>query len=365
MRAYATWLVVAFVFVAIPGCNQPQSVEPTSSSTPTQPPPETNPCAAYEEPKLHAATEFDGQNAFAYVLWQTCDFETEPPSPIYRIPGTLGRDRVASWLVDVLAGHGWNARLQNFTGAQYHDLDAGAVENHRDAGACASGPNRERVANLTFSNVVADRGSGQDLWLLVAHYDSKRHASQDADPQQRDDPILGANDGASGVAALLELARVIDWSPEDGAVRILLVDGEDGFEDCHPLAGSIYHARTLDESDRQRIQAVLVLDMVGDADPAFCLAGSADGVKAQLERAAQELGAQTFDGELPTCSVTDDHVPFLEEDLEALDWIDARNPGFPPYWHTTNDTPDQVSPATLQEVGRITVAAMQALISAD
>ena len=80
---------------------------------------------------------------------------------------------------------------------------------------------------VTLSNVIASFGSQGERILLCAHWDTRPWADFDPDPGNRDTPILGANDGASGVAVLLEIARILKANPPPRGVDIILFDGED------------------------------------------------------------------------------------------------------------------------------------------
>jgi Zn-dependent M28 family amino/carboxypeptidase len=292
------------------------------------------------------------------VLRLVCDFGASPPRERPRVPGTPEREAAARELHAALAAAGWNAWYQNFTGRDYDALEKGSVAAY--AGAC-SAADQERALGLTFSNVGADLGSGGPVSILMAHYESKRNASMDPRPENHTRPVLGANDGASGVGVLVEAARVWGQTHRSDTLRILLVDGEDGFEDCHPLAGSTYYARSLSEAERARIQGVYLLDMVGDPEARFCLASNAPALASRLRTAAQNESVPAI-AEAPACGVYDDHTPFTDLDVPAVDLIDFHRSdtpqGFPPYWHTVHDTPDKLSAQRLGEVGRVVVAAL-------
>jgi glutaminyl-peptide cyclotransferase len=179
---------------------------------------------------------------------------------------------------------------------------------------------------------------------LGAHYDTRRSADEE-DPSI---PVLGANDGASGVAVLLELARVLDRDRLSGQVWLAFFDAEDngrldGWEWC---VGSSYMATHLEVVP----EAVIVVDMVGDTDQQLYLEGNSDPV---LQRRLWEIAAtlgytDTFISEY-RWTMYDDHVPFARQGIPAVDIIDFDYP----YWHTTQDTPDKVSPESLERVGRV------------
>jgi Zn-dependent M28 family amino/carboxypeptidase len=194
-------------------------------------------------------------------------------------------------------------------------------------------------------NIIGKRGAGP-LLIIGAHYDTRRVADQDPDPARRQDPVPGANDGASGIAVLLELARVI--RPEELGCEIWLAafDAEDNgnLEGWDWAVGSDHLAGSLSQAP----EAVVVVDMIGDADQQIYYERNSDP---QIQKAiwaiAGELGYKTFipqDG----YAMLDDHTPFLRRGYRAIDIIDFD---YPP-WHTTSDTLDKISAASLEAVGR-------------
>lgn len=292
------------------------------------------------------------------MLRLVCDFTTTPAVERSRVPGTPQRVAAAHYLHETLRGFTWNTTFQNFTGQDYEGLEKGSLAAY----ASCTSEQSTRLRNLTFSNVVATKGSGSDIYILMAHYESKWRANRDPDPANHSRPVLGANDGASGVGVLLEISRAITQQKLSltAEVRILLVDGEDGYEDCHPDAGSLYYARMLPAAERDRVRSVLLLDMVGDANASFCYAGNDTDLRSLLKENAQAIGMTKL-AEAGACDVFDDHTPFMDLNMSALDVIDLGD-GFPPYWHTTQDTPDKLDPATMREVTRVVLKALKTRI---
>ena len=343
--------------LALAACTAGPSISPTSSSSPS-PDAGGDDCAARAVPPFVAESGFSGANALGHVIRIVCDFDTNPAGVRDRAPGTPGREAVATYLGDVLAGYGWRVSRQDFSGLEYLDLDKGSVASFIDAESCSTA-DRERLRSLTFSNVVAERGTGRDLWVLMAHYEAKAEASSDPDPANRTRPVPGANDGASGVAVWLEAARLLS-ERSTATVRILLVDGEDGFEDCHPLAGSLFHAMTMGGPERSRIRGVYLLDMVGDPQPGFCYGHNAPGLRDAVVGSAAALGVTAL-AEAPDCRVVDDHTAFTDLGVPALDLIDFRGGRYPPYWHTLQDVPSTLSAEMLADVGRVMVRTLERL----
>ena len=351
--------------IALAGCIAAPSPIPSPGPSPSPSPnPSLSPspsleagddCAGRTLPSLAEDPGFGGANAFGHVLRIVCDFDTLPPAVRDRSPGTPGRAAAGDYLAGVLEDHGWRVTRQDFSGGDYLALEKGSAGAFINDESCSS-IDLERLRTLTFSNVVAESGTGPDLWILMAHYDAKAEASSDPDPRNRSQPVPGANDGASGVGVWLEAARVL-VARSGATLRIVLVDGEDGFEDCHPLAGSLFHARSMDDDERSRIRGVYVLDMVGDPEAEFCYGHDAPELRGAIVESAAELRVAAL-ADAPDCTVIDDHTAFADLGVPALDLIDFRGGAYPPYWHTLRDVPSRLSPDTLAGVGRVMVRAL-------
>jgi glutaminyl-peptide cyclotransferase len=211
--------------------------------------------------------------------------------------------------------------------------------------------------------------------VLAAHYDSRDRAERDDDENRTDEPIPGANDGASGVAVLSELARIVPTLGLEHEVWILLTDAEDQGVVPQMLGAKAWaQDRTQEEIDS--IHAFLLVDMIGDAYlqinrvyPPKVGLSETDRLWDAVDGLASSLGlvkdVAACDGSLGIDivntdvldGVIDDHVPMLEVGIPAIDLIDIR---FGPnatkwggYWHTHEDTPDKVSAESLAHVGRI------------
>lgn len=195
-------------------------------------------------------------------------------------------------------------------------------------------------------------GSGSNLVLLVAHYDTKGGIGEG---------FMGANDSGSGMGMLIELARLLAAGPAPPwTVRLVALDGEECALDYGPrdgLHGSRREAARLRRSGAAlRVRAVILLDMVGDRDLTLTLPrnGTPELLQAAFD-AARAAGVRDrvslFDG-----AILDDHVPFMEAGMPAVDLIDFQfgsQPGGNNYWHTLDDRPDKLSAASLQQVGQI------------
>lgn len=315
----------------------------------------------------HAPTPFAGDAAHALLA----DFLAHNNgTPRFRVPGTQGHAEAAQWLAASMQVAGWDLRWQNFTGADYSAGDKGGADFYYSNPGYCSQEGRARLANLTFHNLwaVHDASPSDRLFLLGAHWESKRFANQDPDPALRQQPVLGANDGAAGVALLLQFMRhVVDNDvqlPFD--VGVAFFDGEDGFDDCHPLAGSTFFVQHLAPGEVDRF---LLLDMVGDPAARFVREAQSDACDpALVDLLHAHAPASGLQDNFPntTRSVSDDHVPFLEAGIPAVDLIDFGRSGdrtqtisgFPPYWHTTHDTLDKVEAGMLGRVGDLVLTAL-------
>lgn len=194
-------------------------------------------------------------------------------------------------------------------------------------------------------NLIAKRGSGPIL-LLGAHYDTRPYA--DRNPEgKRDQPILGANDGGSGTAVLMELARVLDTDQIPFEIQLVFFDAEDrGQLDGWPFSVGAEEFATALET--YPICAIIV-DMVGDEEPTFYYeANSHPQLRELIWNVAAELGYDHVFIPQPRWSIIDDHIPFVQRNIPAVDIIDFDYP----YWHTTQDTPDHVKAESLGYVGR-------------
>lgn len=195
-------------------------------------------------------------------------------------------------------------------------------------------------------NVIARRSDMPPEIILATHYDSRLMADKDPDLQKQQEPVPGANDGASGTAVLLELGRIIPAN----SVPIWLVffDAEDqghipGWEEWSLGARAFVEEFTL------KPRAVVVVDMVGDRNlNIYQEKQSNPRLVREIWAVAKELGYGKYFLDEQKYSIMDDHVPFLEAGLAAVDIIDIEYR----YWHTSHDTVDKVSPNSLEIVGR-------------
>jgi len=269
---------------------------------------------------------FDGEAAFALVRAQV-DFGP-------RVPGSDGHARQLAWMVSRLDSLAPEVAVDTFS----HVTKGGEA--------------------LELYNVTARfNPEATRRVLLLTHWDTRPRSDEAADPAQREIPIPGANDGASGTAILLELAGMLAQSPPPVGVDLLFVDGEDYGPDADDMfLGARRYVDNLPGLATRPVFGVL-LDMVGDADPMFLADDismqSASVVVQKVWRAAERLGYRDYFPNRVANRIYDDHVILNSAGLPTADLIDLDYGPNNSYWHTPDDTPEHVSAATLEMVGRV------------
>ncbi len=212
-----------------------------------------------------------------------------------------------------------------------------------------------------MTNVIAEReGEREQLILLGAHYDTK------SIPGVR---FLGANDGASGTAVLLEPARELATRPSPFGVWLVFFDGEEALGENITAVDGLYGSRALADAMQadgsfERIAALIVVDMVADAELNLAVdLNSSPMLRRTLRAASETLGLESIIEGGVTIRLVDDHAPFRRRGLsEALAVIDfqyggSESPGS--YWHTDEDSVDKLSAESLNSVGRLVVETVQ------
>lgn len=300
------------------------SVTPASSSTAST----ATPTFA---PVTPAARQFDGNHAYQeYLLGQM-------KIGALRATGTLGGRATGDFII-----------------AQLNALHVPSVTQEFS------------YRGVPIRNVIAKLAVGRGPLIIVgAHYDTRVQAT--VDKVHPEAPMPGADDGASGVAVLLELARTLDSSQLHNEVWLAFFDAEDNgdLNSCDLLkaadpnkaagcdvmpwpysVGASYVSQHLDTKPTE----VIVLDMIGDSDQNIYYEMNSDrDLQAQIWAVAAKLGYSKQFIPKFNWEMTDDHTPFLQQGLRAVDIIDFDYP----YWHTTQDTADKTNGASLERVGRV------------
>lgn len=273
---------------------------------------------------------FSADSAYAYVKRQV-DFGP-------RVPNTDAHRKAGDWLASELRRHGAEVTEQRTTLSAF---DGTALQ--------------ARNIFARYNPESADR------LLLLAHWDCRPWADEDADESLRSRPVDGANDGASGVGVLLEIARRLKEEAPRKGVDILFVDaedwGNDGDEDSWAL-GAQYFVDNPPVAAYSPREAIL-LDMVGGKDALFCREYFSEKAAQSLNSAIWNIASgagygDTFINRVGG-AINDDHLRFINAGIPAIDIIEF-NPdtkGFNPRWHTTSDNMDGIDAATLGKVGSV------------
>jgi hypothetical protein len=275
---------------------------------------------------------FDAERAYAEVVRQV---EFGP-----RVPGTAGHDAARAYFVETLEALADRVLEQPVTATIGDSV------------------------TVTGTNIVASFNLDSDVRtriMLAAHWDTRPRADRDPDSTRHTEPVPGANDGASGVAVLLEMARLFHDAPPDVGVDLVLFDLEDlgDYATADTTASrtpfALGSAAFVRANPTYRPTFGILLDMVGDVNLRIAKEGYsqtyAPRIVEKVWAAAAAVGADAF-VDAPGGAVEDDHLPFLRQGVPVIDLIQSP---FPDTWHTTSDTPEHVSPASLGQVGDVLV----------
>jgi len=268
-----------------------------------------------------------------------------------------------------------SADTQTFSGVDgtraFEDLKAMVAIGPRPAGSAAIRQTRAyitrqmRAAGLTVSEqafmattpvgqvpmanlIVTLPGKRPERIIISSHYDTKPESGF---------VFVGANDGASSTALLMELARVLKGTPREFTYELVFFDGEEAWGDWN--TGNTFGSRHYVEAAQKAgtlagVKAMILLDMIGERGVEIRKDLNSTGwLNEIIWRTAARLGHQrTFVA--GTTAVEDDHMPFLKAGVPAVDLIDLDYPA----WHTAGDTLDKVDARALQIVGDVVVAAL-------
>ncbi len=285
-----------------------------------------------------------------------CSFERVPPPK--KTP-RFNQQRAYSQLVQLCALGPRNNGSDGKKAAEYFIrrilTEAGTQVSFHTFEHTASGSSQPAY----FTNIIGKiKPEATRRVLIGTHYDTRSWADRDPDEQKRNTPIIGANDGASGVALLLELA--LTWKDESPPVGVDLVffDGEDfgrgQLWDDYFLGSKAW---LRDHAD-YKVEWGIIVDMVGDASleikqERHSLDG-APAVVSMVWQAAKRVQSSAF-RERAGGRLMDDHTAFLNKQIPVILLIDFDYP----YFHTTEDTPDKCSAESLGQVGRAVMEAVE------
>jgi len=273
---------------------------------------------------------FDSQRAFLDLVAQ-CDFGP-------RNPGSEGHRKTKKYILDLMQKEADSVIVQDFSFES-------ALEKKTHNG----------------TNIIARFNPSNATQVLIgAHWDTRPFADRDENRKNLKTPILGANDGASGVAILLELARILNRNKSSIGINLVFFDAEDSGvseENESYCKGSIFFSKNLPISN---IKEAIILDMVGDKQLSLPIERNSLNFHSVLVRQlwdrAKKLNLKAFKGVVGP-SIYDDHVPLYQyAGIPSVDIIDFRYPNsFENYWHTVDDTPKNCSPESLGQVGMLMI----------
>lgn len=280
---------------------------------------------------------FNADSAFASIKTQ-CGFGA-------RVPGSTAHEQCGDYIVRTFSQYGLKVTeqktpLTTWDGKTY--------------------PCRNIIAS--YRPEVADRV------VIAAHWDSRPWADEDPDESKRRQPVMAANDGASGVAVMIEIARQIKSLNPAVGVDFICFDLEDygapqwGTSDPEGkdwCLGSAYWAKQAAASGYKARYGIL-LDMVGGRDARFCYEGFsknyAEPIVNRIWETAEAVGAGHLFVKADGTYITDDHIPMNETahipTVDIIPFTTHATATMGETWHTTQDTPENISPENLRLVGQ-------------
>lgn len=333
-------LIAAFVLPYLPvwtPSSKKTSADSTSSNAPEKPAVQVN------------VPPFNADSAYYFVEKQV--------SFGPRVPGSAAHKKCGAWIVGEFQRMGMTVIEQKFKAQTYFGA-------------------------LDAVNIIAQyKPELPNRVLLSAHWDSRHVGDKDTKDQEK--PILGADDGASGVAMMLEIARMLQANPIDLGVDFICFDAEDLGDDRESQAGgsimnqgndetktrtwclgSQYWSRNLHKPGYSAQYGIL-FDMVGARGALFpresYSAAYAPGIQNQLWNIAAELGYSASFPNREIGRITDDHVYVIRAGIPTVDIINVPNPpphSFGSYHHTHDDNMSIIDRNTLNMVGRVVTTAL-------
>ena len=299
----------ALALLLVAGCRTQSQTMPAPAA----------PALSVVTPPEIVRSAFDGDRAFADLTAQ-CALGVRPP-------GSPGHTQCLELIRQRLTPNADKVVLQPFT---YTD------------------PDRHVTLHLTNIIGIINPNAAKKV-MLFTHWDTRPTADMDLD--HKDKPIVGADDGASGTAAQLELARVFHAKRPAVGVILLFVDGEDwGPGEEKMYLGARYFAA---HPGIYKPDYAILLDMIGKKDVTIYREGRSQDwqpeLNAKVWKAAADLGYGANFPDSVKYTIGDDHVPFHEAGIPAIDLIDFDYA----YWHTLGDTADKCSPQSLKAVGDV------------
>ncbi len=317
MTIFRNILIIVMISTLLIGCDGCREDQKVPSSTPKK-----------GELKGLNVPEFNSDSAYNFIDKQV--------SFGPRVPNTPSHDSCGEWLIGQLKRFGWEVSVQRSTVKAYDGTQ------------------------LKMKNIIGSHDpSNKQRLLLCAHWDTRPFADEDF--QDVDQPILGANDGASGVGVLLEIARHVGLTDPNIGIDIILFDTEDyGKSNVNNsfCLGSQYWAKHPHKGN-YRAKYGILLDMVGASNATFAMEGTSMAYAPKVMRKIWDIGNQIGYSKhfifKKTQALTDDHYYINEligiKTIDIIQYDASTRSKFGSYWHTHQDNMDIIDKATLKAVG--------------
>ncbi len=313
--------LIAGLTIALSACKEDKTTKSKSSST--------KKTTARKSVKIPT---FNGDSAYSYVKKQV---EFGP-----RVTGTKAHKSAQKWFIDKFKSFGAEVEVQKFK-AHF-----------------ANGKTEDAV------NIIAHFNPGKTKKVIIAaHYDSRYKAEKDPDPKMRDKPIDGADDGASGVGVIFELARLISENPVDLSIDFVLFDAEDNGENSAGneswCLGSQYWSKNA-AKDKYKADMGILLDLVGAKGAVFTKEGVskryAGPIQDVIWNLASNMGYSDLFANIDRGEIDDDHVYVNKiARIPMVDIISIPDPvkGFGAHHHTHQDNIDIIDKNILRRTGQV------------
>lgn len=271
-----------------------------------------------------------------------------------RVMNSDGHEKMKEWLAEKMRSYGAEVIEQTFNAQAYTGI------------------------TLNGTNIIAQYNPGlSNRILLAAHWDTRHIADSPLSTERRDEPILGADDGASGVAVLMEIARQLNANPIELGVDLIFFDAEDyGFSKEEYASQQEQNESVLsyalgaqhwsrNKHTNQRYQYGVLLDMVGAKNAYFPKEAYsmeyAAAVVEKIWKLAGTMGYSNYFADVQGGGVTDDH--YFVNNIARIPMVDiinlppdSQNKGFGNHWHSHNDNIDVIDRRTLRAVGQVMLA---------
>ena len=283
--------------------------------------------------------EFSGDSAYTYTERQ-CGFGP-------RVLGSEAHEKCGQYIMSEFRRFGCRTFAQN---AEFVRYDGKSFKGY---------------------NIIAQTNPSAAYRIVIcAHWDSRPWADQDSDPAKRHLPVMAANDGASGVGVMIELARLLQKDTVAYGVDFICFDAEDmgtpaweksdGDDSDTWCLGSQHWAKNPHSTS---ISYGILLDMVGGTGSSFYQEGFSSRYAQSIVKKVWDAAAQAGYGEyFPTSQggyITDDHLPMNRiahiPTIDIVNYYPTYENGFGPTWHTSHDTMNNISVETLKAVGQTVV----------